>query len=658
MLSKLAYRNARRSIKDYVIYIITVTLAFSFIFAFSLLSFSKEVLELNSVMENFKFVIYVVNVFIALVVCFLINYTIKFMFGKRAKEFGTYMILGIRKRKISNLFTIENIILGFMSFILAIPLGFLFSQIMSLVITSSFKLEEIVRVSFSIKAILYLLLNFVIIFLFVLVFARRRIKKMKVYDLLYYDKRNEKTYGKHKKVRNYVFIFSLCLGIFSLLLFDSQFKLDMYDEPNMGVIFICVGLLILSIYGVIITLSDFILKLILSKKALKYKGDNLFVSRTFFSKVKTMSFTLGTLSILITLSMVALNLSSLFKGMFEYQLNISAPYDISVETSPDKINEYLSVIKNEYTIEDMHIYSSYEYGDIINRAIESNGGVMGFREKDHYLKLTDYNKLLEMMGLEEVSLEQDEYILHVTKEYKDILKNDKSLEYIILENGVKLKQKSFIYENYSYTWGRGYGFIVVVPDIILKEMDTDISHIVVNTKEKTTEEFDNKLTSLSLSDICEYNEDGFNICYSNSAVSVRGAIESQNNGFMTITSFVCFYISFIFIAVVGTILAIQSLSDSTKYKYRYRVLNKLGVREEELYRTVRKQLLIFFLVPLIYPVIVSFFTLLSMNRVFKVALTNDFMYLVFYLVNLGVFLVIYFIYFLATYFGFKKNISE
>ena len=54
MLSKLAVRNAKRSIKDYIIYLITVTLAFSFIFAFNLISDAKSIVELSSMMQNFK----------------------------------------------------------------------------------------------------------------------------------------------------------------------------------------------------------------------------------------------------------------------------------------------------------------------------------------------------------------------------------------------------------------------------------------------------------------------------------------------------------------------------------------------------------------------------------------------------------------------------
>ena len=93
MLLKLAFRNVKRSMKDYIIYLITVTLTFSFMFAFSLVANAQEILQLSEVMQNFKLTMYVANTFILFAVCFLINYTIKFMFYKRSKEFGLYMLL-------------------------------------------------------------------------------------------------------------------------------------------------------------------------------------------------------------------------------------------------------------------------------------------------------------------------------------------------------------------------------------------------------------------------------------------------------------------------------------------------------------------------------------------------------------------------------------
>ena len=129
MLSKLSVRNAKRSIKDYIVYLITLIFSFSFLFALGLISYSKEVIELSSIMSNFRYVMFAVNIVIVFIICFLINYTVRFMFTKRSKEFGTYMILGIKKRNISQVFIVENLLLGFMAFLISLPIGFLFSQL-------------------------------------------------------------------------------------------------------------------------------------------------------------------------------------------------------------------------------------------------------------------------------------------------------------------------------------------------------------------------------------------------------------------------------------------------------------------------------------------------------------------------------------------------
>ena len=78
MLGKLAYRNTKRNIKDYLIYLITVTASFSLIFAFNLVASSDEIVKLCSSMDAFKNSLFAVNILIIFVICFLINYTTKF----------------------------------------------------------------------------------------------------------------------------------------------------------------------------------------------------------------------------------------------------------------------------------------------------------------------------------------------------------------------------------------------------------------------------------------------------------------------------------------------------------------------------------------------------------------------------------------------------
>lgn len=133
MLGKLAVRNTKRNLKDYLIYLVTITISFSLILAFNLIASSDEVVKLSSKMDLLEGIVTFVNIIIIFVVCYLINYTTKFMFEKRSKELGMYMLLGIKKKKITHLLVLENILLGFLAFLLSIPIGLLFSQFISLV---------------------------------------------------------------------------------------------------------------------------------------------------------------------------------------------------------------------------------------------------------------------------------------------------------------------------------------------------------------------------------------------------------------------------------------------------------------------------------------------------------------------------------------------
>ena len=66
------------------------------------------------------------------------------MFEKRSKELGTYMLLGIRKKEIARLLVIENVLLAICALVLAIPLGFIFSQFVSLVIVNLLGIPEVI----------------------------------------------------------------------------------------------------------------------------------------------------------------------------------------------------------------------------------------------------------------------------------------------------------------------------------------------------------------------------------------------------------------------------------------------------------------------------------------------------------------------------------
>ena len=165
MLAKLTLQNLKKTCKNYLIYVISITLAFSLMFSFNLISNSKDIIELSSVMENFKSIMLLVNCIILFVLSYLINYTIKFMFHKRSKEFGTYMILGIEKKQISKMFLLENLLMGVIALLLSFFIGYFFSQILSFIIMNIFERPYEVSLAKDLGIpILYSIIYFVIIY--------------------------------------------------------------------------------------------------------------------------------------------------------------------------------------------------------------------------------------------------------------------------------------------------------------------------------------------------------------------------------------------------------------------------------------------------------------------------------------------------------------
>ena len=657
MLNRLAVRNVKRSSRDYIIYLITITIAFSLMFAMNLVSWSDAVVDLyDNMNDTFKNVVIFINVIVVFVICFLINYTTKFMFSKRSKEFGTYMLLGIKKKKISKLFLLENLLFGFIALILSIPIGFVFSQFISLFIVKIMELPQAIFIEFNFMSVLLLLLYFFLIYLFVLFLAHRRIKKINIYNLLYLEKQNEEKVIKKKKNCNLLFVISVLIGICSYIFLNFTLTNDvMMDTSLLTYMMVGIILFIISIYGVMFSLSDSLLSIVLKSKKVKYSKDNLFVARTFSSKARTMGMTFGTLGVLIMFTLLFLNFSSLNKASYDYINETTSPFDVSAFfKTEDVLSKVYDVVDENYTVVDSVRYNVYLN---TNSNIEKLLPAYSYTSEpyDKLIKVSDYNHLLKIKGKEQVTLNNDEYILVYDKS-DSFLAEDSSIKTITLSNGVTLNQKETTTE-LEFAGLTNAGYAVVVPDDAINGLGIYEYFMAIDTKEDTTAELEKILVEELRSDLCEVDKEGHEFC-STYRINIRGTTLEESNVMSAIVTAICVYMSFIFSAIVGTILAIQTLSDSAKYNYRYTVLKRLGVKDEKLYKTIRKQLYVLFGVPAIYPIIISFALVYLLNRVYKSILPSPTFYLSCFGISILIFIMIYVIYFIATYFGFKRNIDK
>ena len=511
MLGKLSIRNAKRQAKDYIIYFITVIISVALMFSFNSIATSKDISELSYSMQYFSESITGISIIIIFVMAWLINYTMKFMLEKRSKEFGTYQILGLEKKDISKMFTLENLIIGLVAFIVGIIVGTFLYQIFTSIIMNLFNQIYEVKISFDIKAIGITALYFFGIFLLVLLNCRRKIKKTKVYDLLYASKKNENNIVKKSKGNIFVFILSIILLISALLITYKQFA-DV-NQMSAKAIFIAIILLIIGIYLFYISLSSFIIKRFINNKKRKYKNNNMFLYRNLASKINTMSFTTATIALMFTIILIGGNVALLMNNMLNNEIEMGYPYEIMISTVDGDFSQYKEYIEKNAKVKAMYEYKLHYIKETgISKALENtvlNGTI---RNIENVFSLTDYNKLREIAGYDKIELQDNEIIINcmktLEKPFKEYVKNNNNINVL----GQEMKIKDVRSENLAQVGFNGSYYGIVIPDKLiplaeaeeqlLRKQDNneyqmytfDFNYkLVVQTEETTDEDFYNDL---------------------------------------------------------------------------------------------------------------------------------------------------------------------
>ncbi len=100
---------------------------------------------------------------------------------------------------------------------------------------------------------------------------------------------------------------------------------------------------------------------------------------------------------------------------------------------------------------------------------------------DKIIRLSDYNHLLKIKGKNQVTLNNDEYIL-VYDRSDSFLAEDSSIKTITLSNGITLNQKSTTTE-LSFSGLTNAGYAVVVPDDAIHGLEfTNILWLLIQKK--------------------------------------------------------------------------------------------------------------------------------------------------------------------------------
>ena len=201
-------------------------------FSFGLVASSNAISGLSEGMDTFQMILDFVNIIILFVICFLINYTTKFMFTKRSREFGMYLLLGIRRGKVIRMFLLEILLLGLFPLALSFPAGFMISQVISMIIVGAFGIPEVIFITFDHASAGMLILYFAGVCLLVLLNTGRKMRRISIRGFLDMEKENEKKMLRSAGRRNLFFCISILLGVLGFLVWNSQFDTNVNSDQS------------------------------------------------------------------------------------------------------------------------------------------------------------------------------------------------------------------------------------------------------------------------------------------------------------------------------------------------------------------------------------------------------------------------------------------
>lgn len=228
MYLKLTLRNAKRSLKEYIIYTVSLSVMIAFIHLSNLFTTLSGIAGLNGTS---------LPLLITIIITILLNYLNNFYLLQRSKELSTYTLLGMEKRAIALLVFAELFLLGCVCFGLGTVLGeglFQLSRLFGAQLpTYSIAIAPVIGQT----AVYFFLIEILSLFL-----IYRQIRTSQIRQMLQSERKSRNKKHPYPFWRTaFTVSFSLCIGLFFLAVFT-------FSTLGQGIISIISIPLLASIY--------------------------------------------------------------------------------------------------------------------------------------------------------------------------------------------------------------------------------------------------------------------------------------------------------------------------------------------------------------------------------------------------------------------------
>ena len=415
------------------------------------------------------------------------------------------------------------------------------------------------------------------------------------------------------------------------------------------------GCVIAFLFGFFLSFASGVPAFFDRRPARKYRGQSLLVFRTLTAKLATMGVLMATISMIFTATLISEGAGLVFRGLFAGRAAENACFDLYIGAVGDGpvSQDYFDFIQDNISVERELHYCVYQAEDsrVMDYVERMGEDYHRYFDRDPVLRYSDYAALRAIAGYPPVELKPGEYLIHcraylekhLTGYTQPISLGGASL----IPGGV---HEEHLLQNYDT--GNGARYILVVPDEAAEGLPVFHHAYAAKTAQPVAEsQFD------LLCDI-NYRLGEQNLLDpSYDEIHTRASEKAEEAAQTVLFVFPLFYLALALTMTAATILTIQQLSETERYRRQFQLLQKLGMDRREMGRALGRQFSIYYAMPAVPPVLIGVPFILHLAHApepgVMVGMSSPGIIVA---ISLGIFFLIYAIYILLAYTSLKRSV--
>ena len=658
LAGKLAVSNLVKNRRLYYPFALATCLVVAISYIFNSLTFNPHLHKMQGA-SSILFVLVLGVVIVTIAATIIVFYANSFVMKNRSKELGLYGMLGLNKRHLFTMVFIELLILGLTTVAIGLGFGIIFDKLIYAFLLKLMGFKVVLVSTFQLPVLIFVVATYAFIFMGLLIVNGWRIMRLNALQMAKETNSGEKK-GRFLLLQTVIGMASLVYGYYLAL--SVQNPITAIFVFFVAVLFVILGTYLLFNAGITV-----FLQLLQKNKRYYYQPNNMISVSHLILLMKKNEIGIATISILTTMVLVPLAGGINIYAGADYLKKAMYPQDYTIkgrEVSAAQLEQALTEFANEnhLKVTKKNAYQYYSMGikkqdsnqlDIYPKGetrVSPQAYILLFSAAD-YQKMT--GKTLDLKDNETaifakgISVRQDQPLKLIEQELtvKELLKDDFVLGNVADQYNIVVPQSLFM--------------VVNDPQ---KIVDAQKEHYTINTELygglniKASNKEKGDLDTTYQKKLKQFNTtlpDNAGV-YGYTRIQGVQEIMSMLGGVF----FIGIFLSIVF--MLGTVLVIyyKQISEGYEDRDRFVILQKVGLDEKQTKRTIRKQILTVFFLPLIFAFVHLAFAYHMLSLMLKVlGVLNAALILEVTLGVCAVFFIVYVLVFLITSRSYRRIVS-